>query len=322
MFSFASMDRFELAWAAGFFDGEGWAALARFGRGEQRRPQARINQAGLHGVPEVLLRFQRAVLGLGRIGGPHVQQDRQDLYHWEVSSVHDVELLHHLLLPWLGQVKVGQLANALGRPAARARSTSPSAEWRAWAAGFFDGEGSTYLAKHQTHDGYVIGEIAVTQSGNSGPPEVLERLVAVVGRGRINGPYAQLGATKDVYRVKVTAQVDLRPFIGALRPWLGTVKRTQADAVLATLASQSRLPRGNPAWGNNKTYCVRGHEYTTARIRPFKPRKGGSEPRPNSGCLACLREYARRRHAERKERPAVDDDHRSISESVLSYLLK
>src|SRR5207247_4911519 len=68
------MDRFDLAWAAGFFDGEGWAnAVAQEGR-KTKQPQARINQADPNGVPEVLLRFQRAVGGLGRIGGPYVME--------------------------------------------------------------------------------------------------------------------------------------------------------------------------------------------------------------------------------------------------------
>src|SRR5437867_13383764 len=129
------MDRFELAWAAGFFDGEGWAnAVAQEGR-KTKQPQARINQADPNGVPEVLLRFQRAVGGLGRIGGPYVMEGRDDLYWWQISSRADVELLHHLLLPWLGQVKLREFAVALERPSeigrasCRERGETPVA-WR------------------------------------------------------------------------------------------------------------------------------------------------------------------------------------------------
>lgn len=56
-------DREELAWAAGFFDGEGsfsWTNTAAFGC-------AVINQAR----KEPLERFQRAVGGLGKIYGPY-----------------------------------------------------------------------------------------------------------------------------------------------------------------------------------------------------------------------------------------------------------
>jgi hypothetical protein len=50
------LESHELAWAAGFFDGEGWAN--RSGRGVQ----SRINQAGPEGVAEVFAKFQRIVV--------------------------------------------------------------------------------------------------------------------------------------------------------------------------------------------------------------------------------------------------------------------
>jgi len=103
------MDRHELAWAAGFFDGEGWAAKTK-----PRGLQARINQADPNGIPEALIRFQAAFGGLGRIGGPTREPKRKDMYRWIVSSRKDVELLLQLLKPWLGPVKLHQLARATG----------------------------------------------------------------------------------------------------------------------------------------------------------------------------------------------------------------
>src|SRR5712664_1220136 len=60
-----------LAWAGGFFDGEG----STFARSETARPGYRqlsvvVPQAGGFVVPEVLTRFAEALPGLGRIGGP------------------------------------------------------------------------------------------------------------------------------------------------------------------------------------------------------------------------------------------------------------
>ncbi len=314
------MDRYELAWAAGFFDGEGWANQIRHGRGDRTRPQARINQAGPGGVPEVLLRFRRAVGGLGRIGGPVRKPGRQDLYRWEVSSLADVELLHHFLLPWLGQVKLVQLSNALGRIAASARPVSRSDEWRAWAAGLYDGEGCSALLRHRSHEGYLIPELSVTQSAKVGTPHVLARFATIAGAGCISGPYTQRNSTMDVYRWKAAARGDVEQVLTQLWPYLGSVKRAQAQRLLDTLAGQPDLPRGNPAWGNDKAVCVNGHEYATARMRPFVPRKGGKEPRVNSSCLVCLREYARRKRE--AKRSAADDDRRSISEPIGIYLLK
>jgi hypothetical protein len=272
-------------------------------------------------MPAVLIRFRNAVGGLGRLGGPYVKEGRKDLYRWEISSRGDVELLHHLLLPWLGDVKLLQFSEALGRATARSREARQSDDWRAWAAGLWDGEGSAYLLDHRSHRDRRIGELCVTQSENGGVPEVLRRLTVIAGRGHVNGPYRQVGATRDVYRWKVTAQPDIHPVIAILWPWLSEVKRTQAAGVLSVLDAQVELLRGNPAWGNRKTHCIHGHEYATARIRAYVSRGVGIPQRDNKQCLQCAREQARARKAQTNG-PAVKDDRRSISEHATGYLLK
>jgi hypothetical protein len=315
------VDRYELAWAAGFFDGEGWANLARAASRGTGQPMARINQACPDGIPHVLTRLQAALGGLGRIGGPYREEGRIDLYRWEVSSRGDVELLHHLLAPWLGEVKLQQFAQALERHTASSRGATRSDEWQAWAAGLYDGEGSAYLLDHRSHVGYRIGEIAMTQCGTGIAPEVLRRLLLVAGVGHVNGPYVQNDANEDVYRWKVTAQGDLAPAIATLWPWLDNVKRAQASRVLDALALQPPLPRGRPDWGNRKTHCVNGHEYATARVRAYAPHGRGVPVRENHRCLQCLREYAREQR-DKKRRSAADDDRRPISEHASNYLLK
>jgi hypothetical protein len=309
------MDRHELAWAAGFFDGEGWAA-----QNKTRGVQARINQADSDGIPAVLLRFQSALGGLGRIGGPTKKPDRKDLYRWSVSSRADVELVLQLLKPWLGPVKLLQLSRATGRAVSSAAAAARDDHWRAWAAGLFDGEGCSSLLNHRSHAGYMTAELSVTQSSLVGSPEVLRRFGLVVGVGHISGPYPQRNATMDVYRWKGAALDDVERVIAELWPWLGEVKRAQAQRVLDVLHSQPELPRGNPAWGNRKTHCVNGHEYATARLRPYASHGVGTPRRENQQCLVCLRDYARKQRDKRKS--AADDDRRSISECAHSYLLK
>jgi hypothetical protein len=289
------MDRHELAWAAGFFDGEGWAAKQK-----PRGVQARINQADPAGVPGVLLRFQTALGGLGRIAGPTREPERKDIYRWIVSSRGDVELVLELLKPWLGSVKLLQLSRATGRVASAADATPGDDQWRAWAAGLFDGEGCSSLLRHRTHAGYMTGELSVTQSSLVGSPEVLRRFGVVIGAGYISGPYRQRNATMDVYRWKAAAFVDVERVIADLWPWLGDVKRAQAQRVLDVLHSQPELPRGNPAWGNRKTHCVNGHEYATARLRPYVSRGVGNPRRDNHQCLACLRDYAQKQRDKKK----------------------
>jgi len=308
------MDQHELAWAAGFFDGEGWAAK------QKRGVQARINQADPDGVPAVLLRFQAALGGLGRIGGPTQEPERKDLYRWSVSSRADVELVLQLLKPWLGPVKLLQLSRATGRAVPSVAAAVRDDHWWAWAAGLFDGEGCSSLLHHRSHAGYMTGELSVTQSSLVGSPEVLRRFGLVVGAGHISGPYPQRNATMDVYRWKAAALSDVERVIAELWPWLGEVKRAQAQHVLDVLRSQPALPRGNPAWGNRKTHCVNGHEYATARLRPYVSRGVGTPRRDSHQCLVCLRDYARKQRENKTSTP--DEDRRSISEYAQNYLLK
>lgn len=315
------MDRCELAWAAGFFDGEGWANAVRQTGRRTRQPQARVNQADPNGVPRALLRFQAALGGLGRIGGPHRQEKRIDLYRWDVSSRSDVARLQELVAPWLGTVKLAQLATALD--VTRPRSMAPEMidEWFAWAAGLYDDEGSLYLLDHRSHEGYRIAEMAVTQSSAAGIPEVLRRFGQIVGTGHINGPYRQRDATLDVYRWKTAARADIEGVSATLGPWLGGVKQLQAKSVLDVIRSQADLPRGRAEWGSHKQFCINGHEYATNRIRPYVSRGAATERRDSEQCLRCAREQARARRDVSRGRP-IDDDRRSLSERRRPYLLK
>ena len=282
------MDRHELAWAAGFFDGEGWANAA--GRGVQ----SRINQSDSDGVPDVLTRFQH-VIGLGRIHGPVREEGRLDLYYWDATSRGDVEAVANAIWPWLGDVKRAEFVTALGHEPTSVVEVLQRSELLAWAGGLYDGEGCASLSPHRTHQGHFSPEVAVTQSGKV-RPQVLERLREILGCGRIYGPYTQDGATLPVFRWKAAALKDVEQSLYVLAPWIGRVKRQQAREVSKVLVEQGRLPRGNLAWGNRKTHCVRGHKYATARIRPYVPRRGGSQRRDSEQCLACVRDAARERY--------------------------
>ena len=286
------MDRTELAWAAGFFDAEGWAGAVK--SRQRHHPHAQINQADPYAAPEVLERFQAAV-GVGRLGCPARQPGKIDLYRWVASSRADVTAVYDALRPWLGEVKRAQFCRALGvedRPS----DGSDADEQLAWAAGLFDGDGSTCLARHRTHEGHVKADVSITQASSCGLPEVLRRFTMVMGGvGRTYGPYAGRGHGEPIYRYKALRFADADHVLRSLWPWLGSVKRIQAALVMATVAAQPQLPRGNPAWGSHKTHCVNGHDYTIARIRPYRARSGGTERRASKQCLVCVREGARRR---------------------------
>ncbi len=292
----AVADRLERAWAAGFFDGDGWAGTGGERGRRTRQPAAQINQASASGLPEVLSRFRAAVGGAGRVGGPRTLERRIPLYWWVASSRADVESAFEAIGPWLCDVKRAQFAVALGLPVVDPGERPPhdSSEEVAWAAGLFDAEGCVSLGAHRTHDGYATIEASITQASTEPISPVLRRFTqAVGGAGFINGPYTQAGARQPVLRWRIHRAIEVAAVVETMRSRLGLVKLAQADRALTVVAAQPPLPRGNPSWGAYKTHCVHGHEYAVARVRPYRSRGVGLVRRENAQCLVCARDQAR-----------------------------
>lgn len=290
------MDRHELAWAAGFFDGEGWAAK------RTRGVHSRINQAGPDGIPAALLKFQR-IVGVGRLKGPKVEEGKQDLYWWEATSSPDVTRVADLIGPWLCPPKRVEFEWTLGRSLAPAIWPATAIEELAWAGGFFDGEGSTYLDKHRTHKGYFVPRLHVSQSSETGVAPTLLRLKAALGDlGTISGEHPSKGNHRPYRRWRVFTPAAVLLGLHMLWPFLGDVKRAQARVVMRVIHSQPDLTRGNPAFGvAGARHCLRGHDKWNARARPFKGR-GKNQEDPNlhlRQCLECVRIDARARRARR-----------------------
>jgi hypothetical protein len=123
----------------------------------------------------------------------------------------------------------------------------------------------------------------------------------VIGLGKVYGPYQQEGANEPVFRWRAYARDDARRAIHLLQPWLGDVKLRQARSALQVIDQQPALVRGRAEWGSHKTHCVHGHEYATARIRPYVARTSdGRARRASKQCLVCVREQARAKVALRK----------------------
>jgi hypothetical protein len=293
------LESHDVAWAAGFFDGEGWANRA--GRGVQ----SRINQAGLDGIPEVLTKFQQ-VVGVGRIKGPVLIEGKQPLYFWLATSRPDIDQVVERIGPWLCPVKRAEFERTLGGPPPPIVWPGSISEELAWAGGFFDGEGSSYLTKHRTHFGYLNSAVEVRQSGWTGVPDALNRFHAAVSFiGHINGPHEYDWADAPVSRWKVEARDDVQLALHRLMPFIGSVKREQARNVLVVVNLQPDLPRGNPAFGvAGARYCLRGHDKWNARVRPFKGRGKNEEDPLNHlrQCMTCVREDARAKR-NNKRRP-------------------
>lgn len=124
--------RSELAWAAGFFDGEG----SIFPTGTKKHPRIAITQAG-DSCPEVLDRFRLAVGGLGYVRGPVVDgEDHQLKWFYNADGFEPAQAIVAMLWTWVGDRKRRQAQDALasyhaiphGRRWPGTRSESPLRE--------------------------------------------------------------------------------------------------------------------------------------------------------------------------------------------------
>lgn len=242
-----------LAWASGFFDGEGCTAV----RVDRRRPTAvriyaSVSQSSHCAdlVPSVLQRFQRAVGGIGSIRAPYFDKRSGTYAHqWLAASFEEAQAVIALLWSNLGPVKRAQAAAAFpvflaqyGTVRARSRRTlrprrfntsapgaaaAPEEQALAWAAGLFDGEGSTELHTRRTAERTWFSlRSRVSQCDANGVPAVLRRFHSIAGCGRIDGPTSGEGY-ENAYKWDAGADDTLR-VLPKLWPWLGTVKRVQA----------------------------------------------------------------------------------------------
>lgn len=95
------VDRDKLAWAAGFFDGEGCTGVQKVG---DRWSGLRISIRQIH--KDTLERFQDAVSGFGKVTGPERapslnKGNRRPIYTWRCQRFEDIQQVLCLLWPWL-----------------------------------------------------------------------------------------------------------------------------------------------------------------------------------------------------------------------------
>jgi hypothetical protein len=91
----------------------------------------------------------------------------------------------------------------------------------AWAAGFFDGEGSTTCCKHEARKQAIYFRVACQIDQLH--PYVLRRFQRAVGVGKVRGPYG----LKKVYKWSVCAFSEVIAVLGVLEPYLSPVKQRQ-----------------------------------------------------------------------------------------------
>lgn len=104
----------ELAWAAGFFDGEGWVYQAhKEGKRRKDGTQRAYPKLGLGNTDLPLLeRFQKA-LGCGKVYGPYREKKPHVKPFWQWSASHKQgRQAARLLLPYVGDRNIKRLMEA------------------------------------------------------------------------------------------------------------------------------------------------------------------------------------------------------------------
>lgn len=301
------IDPLQLAWAAGFFDGEGSTFVShRADRPGYLRFDVTVPQCGHERLPEVLLRFQAAVVGLGTITGP----DDNDMYFWRANGFQECQSTVALLWPYLGTVKRAQASAAMRALSSQYRSgafrprpprkrrvvhrvhdstmlidATPQEIELAWAAGFLDAEGHFGLPRNISRkDGTSWRRMRASASQHgelTRPAPVLGRLQQILG-GRI-----ERHGEPDDFRWVVERAPLVVEIYELIRPMLGTVKQEQARNAIEVFRSQTRL-HGDPS------RCARGHEYD----RVYMSASG-----PKQRCNACARILQRQQRARRGIKP-------------------
>lgn len=115
------IDREALAWAGGFFSGEGYTGLNKFNTKDKkgrdrshykRYPSMNISQTG---NGEELHRFNKAVGNMGTVRGPYgpYSTTRKSYYQLTITSFGKVQATIAMLWPFLSIVKQAQANNVL-----------------------------------------------------------------------------------------------------------------------------------------------------------------------------------------------------------------
>jgi len=234
----------ELAWAAGVYDGEVSASTYLPKRRKSHVRQMAVYQRGDAMPPPLLFRFRAAVGDIGLIHGPA----RGSLYQWHSKRHVVVDAVSALLWPWIGEVKRAQLRQAAtdvrrGVPVDAFRDWSRE-ERAAWAAGFFDGEGTIRVGGDPRWPAVTM---EIPQASASKVPETLERFRRIAGVGAVAGPRAVPSPWSRLpqYRWRLTHFAEIERVVALLYPYSDVVKREQMARCLDHVRETRANRRGD-----------------------------------------------------------------------------
>ncbi len=280
----------EVAWAAGFFDGDGCFSYTKAGK----YVAVTIGQVGR----ERLDRFRSAV-GVGRVLGPYdvrhpSRPSKLPQFVFRANGCERVRAIASGLWPHLGPVKRAQAQSALSSAEVTCTlhnehdplsdsQPRPLGAWRedlAWAAGFMEADGTfSYGTSRQT---YRSPCVAIGQNSR----EVLDRFRKIVGLGKVYGPYDRAPGGlegRPMFQYRVSGHERVQAVAGMLWFRLGTTRRAQARRVLSFLTTTCH--RGHPKQPGHNA-CARCTADYWASYREQHPNSPDVARYPRKGRIA------------------------------------
>jgi hypothetical protein len=246
------MDICDVAWAVGLFEAEGSITHSLPKGRKTRRPTLDVSQAGTETAPVVLVRFREIVEG-GSLFGPY----RGYLYYWRTHDASLISRVVVLLWPWLSRERREQIAATLAVIPALWAAEACATLWtlrldqfrdvqmaRAWAGGFFEGDGTIGAYSSRTRPGSrPTLNASISQASASHVPTSLEAFRSVIGVGSIRGPIEPRGWSRlPQYRWEASGR-RLARALAPLTPWIFGPKRDQVADALAKWAAPQLAPR-------------------------------------------------------------------------------
>src|SRR5947207_13660201 len=117
-----TLDREELAWAAGLFDGEGSTTY------HGRKPTHSVVKLQIAQVDRRVLDQFARIVKCGRVYGPHPHGRHRPLYYFVANSFEEVQAVIAMLWVWLSRLKKEQAIRAFSRSLAAHRLYQASLE--------------------------------------------------------------------------------------------------------------------------------------------------------------------------------------------------
>lgn len=157
----------------------------------------------------------------------------------------------------------------------------------AWAAGFFDGEGTVGAFRRERGSDVRALKLSVCQAD----PRPLLRFARTFGfpETKVYGPEfrtsGRVRQRKPMWRFQIADRDDVLRVLSLMEPYLSDMKREQAVTAVARIEAQGATnPSHKGVW--KKTHCVRGHDLATTR---------GVDRSGKVYCLECNRIRCRER---------------------------